>query len=214
MTEHDTILDEEHTDSAPARDVEVIEIVHDRGIAVRNLLERQLGAGQALGAHLVGATTDASVAIAHAPAGVIDEIRGGATLPAALAHTRSEVGGVVNRTGTRVRAAIGEYVGHQATLPNAFVAGASDVAETVLRAQGNVAATAIDSAFTVAATATRGGNLRDAVDRERRDLAAQVDAARADVAASWERAAEEIRAAVEDYVEDDAEYLEPFSDEG
>jgi hypothetical protein len=108
-----------------------------------------------------------------------------------------------------VRTAIGEYVGNQATLPNAVVVGAADVAETVLRAQGDVAASAIDSAFTVATIAARGGNVRDAVGRERRDVAARADAARADITESWERAAEEIRGAVKDY----DEYLEAFTDE-
>ena len=54
---------------------------------------------------------------------------------------------------------IGEYVGNQATLPNAVVVGAADVAEAVLRAQGTVAATAVDSAFTVATIAARGGDV-------------------------------------------------------
>ncbi|MDT5073291.1 MAG: hypothetical protein QOH82_2611 [Mycobacterium sp.] len=181
-----------------------------RGIVIRHVLERQLGAGQTLGAQLVGASTDVSVALVHAPATVVDQIRGGATLPAALAHTRTEVRGVMAGTGTRVRTAIGEYVGSQATLPNAVVVGAADVAEAVLRAQGNVAASAIDSAFTVATVAARGGNVRDALTRERRDVAARADAARADIAGSLERAAEEIRGAVTDY----DEYLEAFTDEG
>jgi hypothetical protein len=181
-----------------------------RGIVIRHVLERQLGAGQSLGAQLVAASTDVSVALVHAPATVVDEIRGGATLPAALAHTRTEVRGVMASTGTRVRTAIGEYVGNQATLPNAAVVGAADVPEAVLRAQGNVAASAIDSAFTVAMIAARGGNVRDALTRERRDITARTDAARADIAGSLERAAEEIRGAVVDY----DEYLEAFTDEG
>jgi hypothetical protein len=181
-----------------------------RGIVIRHVLERQLGASQSLGVQLVAAATDVSVALVHAPATVVDEIRGGATLSAALAHTRTEVRGVMAGTGTRVRTAIGEYVGNQATLPNAAVVGAADVAEAVLRAQGNVAASAIDSAFTVAMIAARGGNVRDALTRERRDVAARADAARADIAGSLERAAEEIRGAVTDY----DEYLEAFTDEG
>ncbi len=190
-------------------DAEVVEPASTRGIVIRHVLERQLGAGQSLGAQLVGASTDVSVALAHAPASVVDEIRGGATLPAALDHTRTEVRGVVADTGSRVRTAIGEYVGNQAALPNAVVVGAADVAEAVLRAQGSVAATAIDSAFTVATVAARGGNVRESVTRERRDLAAQAGAARAEIAESIQRAAEEIRGAVKDY----DEYLEAFSDE-
>jgi hypothetical protein len=131
-----------------------------------------------------------------------------ATLPAALAHTRTEVRGVMAGTGTRVRTTIGEYVGNQATLPNAAVVRAAGVAEAVLRAQGNVAASAIDSAFIVAMIAARGGNVRDALTRERRNVAARADAAREDIAGPLERAAEEIRGAT-DY----DEYLEAFTDE-
>ncbi|MDT5334811.1 MAG: hypothetical protein QOD90_316 [Mycobacterium sp.] len=205
MTDHDTPLELEASEVT----IEVVEPAATRGIVIRHVLERQLGAGQSLGAQLVGASTDVSAALVHAPASVVDEIRGGATLPAALANTRTEVQAVVSSTGTRVRTAIGEYVGNQATLPNAVVVGAADVAETVLRAQGDVAASAIDSAFTVATIAARGGNVRDAVGRERRDVAARADAARADITESWERAAEEIRGAVKDY----DEYLEAFTDE-
>jgi hypothetical protein len=85
--------------------VEVVRTEHDhdeeaepdstRGIVIRHVLERQLGAGQSLGAELVGVTTDVSLALAHAPITVVDEIRGGATLPAALVHTGKEVRGVV-----------------------------------------------------------------------------------------------------------------------
>jgi hypothetical protein len=205
MTDHDTPLELEASEVT----IEVVEPAATRGIVIRHVLERQLGAGQSLGAQLVGASTDVSAALVHAPASVVDEIRGGATLPAGLANTRTEVQAVVSSTGTRVRTAIGEYVGNQATLPNAVVVGAADVAETVLRAQGDVAASAIDSAFTVATIAARGGNVRDAVGRERRDVAARADAARADITESWERAAEEIRGAVKDY----DEYLEAFTDE-
>jgi hypothetical protein len=208
MTDHDTVLEIEPTEVA----IEVVgpEATPGNEIwVIRHVLERQLGAGQSLGAQLVGASTDVSAALVHAPASVVDEIRGGATLPAALDRTRGEVRDVLSSNGTRVRTAIGEYVGNQATLPNAIVVGAADVAEAVLRAQGTVAGSAIDSAFTVATIAARGGNVRDAVGRERRDVSARADAARADIAESWKRAAEEIRGAVKDY----DEYLEAFSDE-
>lgn len=180
-----------------------------RGLVIRHVLERQLGAGQSLGAQLIGASTDVSVALAQAPAAVVDEIRGGATLPAALAHTRTEVRDAIVGTGTRVRGAVGEWVGAQATLPNALVVGAADVAEAVLRAQGTVAATAVDSAFTVATTAARGGDVADVVRRSRRSVVARTEAARAEIAESWERAAEEVRGAVTD----DEEYLEDAPDE-
>ena len=180
-----------------------------RPLAIRHVLERQLDAGHGLGAHLLSATTDLSVSLAHTPSAVVDEIRSGATLPAALAHTGTELRGVVSSTGTRMRSALGEYVGTQATLPNAVVVGAADVAEAVLRAQGTVAATAVDSAFAVATTAARGGDVADALSRGRRELAARTDAARTAVVGAWERATDEIRGAVTDY----DEYLEALSDD-
>ncbi len=211
--EHDTVTESETSEVTRQEPTEVtaevVEPESTRGLVIRQVLERQLVAGQGLGTQLVGASTEISVALVHAPVTVIDEIRTGATLPAALAHTRAEVHGAVASTGTRVRTAIAEYVGNQATLPNAVVVGAADIAEAVLRGQGNVAGSAIDSAFTVATIAARGGNVKDALGRERRDIAAQADAARADVAESWGRALEEIRGAVKDY--DD--YLEAYSDE-
>ncbi|WP_140698063.1 hypothetical protein [Mycolicibacterium hodleri] len=197
MPEHDTAPDQ---DATPASEAPAFEPTP--GDVIRQILDRQLVAGQGLGTQLVGASTEISVALAHAPVIVIDEIRSGATLPAALAHTRAEVGGVVTGTGTRVRTAIGEYVGSQATLPQAVVCGVADVAEAVLRGQGNVAGSAIDSAFTVATVAARGGDVKEALGRERRDVAAHAETARADVAESWERALEEIRGAVKDYDED------------
>ncbi len=203
-TTPDTNPDQEATSASEAQQLEPTP-----KFVIREVLERQLVAGQGLGTQLVGASTEISVALVHAPVTVIDEIRSGATLPAALAHTRAEVQGVVSSTGSRVRTAIGEYVGNQATLPSAVVVGAADVAEAVLRGQGNVAGSAIDSAFTVATIAARGGDVRDALGRERRDIAARADVARADVAESWERALEEIRGAVKDY----DEYLEALSDE-
>ncbi|KQY04055.1 hypothetical protein ASD37_24930 [Mycobacterium sp. Root135] len=180
-----------------------------RALVIRHVLERQLGAGHQLGAELVGATTELSTSMAHAPAAVVDEIRSGATLPAALANTGAEVRQVAASTGTRMRSAIGEYVGNQATLPNAAVVGAADVAETVLRAQGTVAATAVDSAFAIATTAVRGGDVTDALSRGRRGIADRTLAARTDVAGAWDRAADEIRGAVTDY----DEYLEALSDD-
>ncbi|BDX34797.1 hypothetical protein TUM20985_53440 [Mycobacterium antarcticum] len=209
--DHDTISAQDvisAQDAAPVPEATALEPT--RGAVIRQVLERQLVAGQGLGTQLVGASTELTVALVHAPVAVIDEIRTGATLPAALAHTRAETRGVVAETGTRVRTAIGEYVTSQATLPNAVVCGAADVAEAVLRGQGIVAGSALDSVFTVATIAARGGAVREALGRERRDVAAHADAARAAVAESWDRAFEEIRDAVEVY---DDEYLEDFSDE-
>ncbi|MBJ7339569.1 hypothetical protein [Mycolicibacterium sp.] len=197
MPDHDTTPAE---DAIPAAEATTPEATP--GVVIRHVLERQLVAGQGLGTQLVGASTEISVALVHAPVTVIDEIRSGATLPAALAQTRSEVQVALSGAGTRVRTAIGEYVSGQATLPHAVVRGAADVAEAVLRGQGTVAGSALDSAFTVATIAARGGDVAEALDRERRDVAAHADAARTDVAESWERAVEEIRGAVKDYDEE------------
>jgi hypothetical protein len=176
---------------------------------IRHVLERQLDAGHGLGAHLMGASTDLSVSLAHTPSAVVDEIRSGATLPTALAQSGAELRGILSTTGTRMRYAVGEYVGTQATLPNAVVVGAADVAEAVLRAQGTVAATAVDSAFAVATTAARRGDVADALNRGRREIAAGTDAARTDVVGAWRRAAAEIRGAVTD----DDDYFEALSDD-
>jgi hypothetical protein len=157
------------------------------------VLERQLVAGQGLSGELVDAATDVSVALAKAPAGVISEIRGGATLPAAFVRTGTSVREVATGAGERVRSAVGEYVGNQATLPNAVIVGAADVAETVLRAQGTVASSALNAAFTLATSATQGGDVRDVFNRERSEVGAVADAARERIGESVDRARDEIR---------------------
>lgn len=170
-----------------------------RTLVLRQVLERQLVAGQGLSMVLVEAATDAGVAVAHAPAGVIDEIRGGATLPDALTRTGTALREVVVEAGGRARSAVGEYVGAQATLPNAVITGAADVAESVVRAQGDVAAAALSAAFAVATTAAQGGNVRAAVTQERTELGTTTDEARERVGASVTRAGTGIRSAIKDY---------------
>jgi hypothetical protein len=162
-------------------------------------MERQLGAGHSLGAELVGVSTAVSVALAHGPGTVVTGIRCGATLPAAIIDTGKEIGGVVSEAGDRLRTALGEYVGTQATLPNAVVLGAADVAEAVLRAQGNVAGSALDAVFTVATVATRGGDVQGAWTRERGEVRTVAQTARGDIGESLTRARQEIRGAVKDY---------------
>lgn len=169
-----------------------------RGLVIRHVLERQLVAGNALGVQLLDATTDVSAAVAHTPATVVDEIRGGATLPTALARTGTSLRGVVYDVGGRVRTAVGGYVVAQATLPNAVVVGTADVAESLVRAQGTVTASALNAAFTVASTATQGGDVREVLTRERDEVGAAVDAARQRVGESVSRAREEIRTAIKD----------------
>jgi hypothetical protein len=223
MPDQDTTLDPETTiDEARAAEevrsepteVTVVEIVNTeddraeidggepestRSIVIRHVLERQLVAGQGLSTELVDAATDISVAVAHAPATVVSEIRGGATLPTALARTGTSVRDVVTEAGGRVRTAVGEYVGDQATLPNAVVVGASDVVETVARAQGTVAASALSAVFALATVASQGGDVRDAFSRERHDVGAAADAARDLIGESVTRARAEVRDSIRDH---------------
>jgi hypothetical protein len=180
-----------------------------RSIVIRHVLERQLVAGQGLSSELVDAATDVSVALAQAPAGVVSEIRGGATLPTAFVRTGTSVREVVTGAGSRVRSAVGEYVGNQATLPNAVVVGAADVAETVVRAQGTVTASALNAAFALATSATQGGDVREVFGRERSEVGAVADAARGRIGESVSRARDEIRSRIKDY---DA-LVEAFSDD-
>ena len=186
--------DRDHDDDDDATD-------RARVQAIRHLAQRQLAAGHDLSTRLVGAATDASVAVTRTPATVVTEIRSGATLPTALSRTGTSVRDAVGSAGQRVRAAVGDYVGTQAALPNALVIGSADVAETVLRAQGAVASSALNTAFAVASAATQGGDVRDTFDRERAALTAKRDIVREDVTASLDRARTELRGAVRDYDE-------------
>jgi hypothetical protein len=164
-------------------------------LAIRHVIERQLVASQSLGEQLVEVATAVSAAVVHAPAIVVDEIRGGATLPAAFANTGNALLDAVNTAGGRVRTAVGSYVGARATLPNAVVVGAADVAESVVRAQGTVAATAVSGAFAVATIAARGGDVWEAFGDERREVRAQAVVAREEIAQSVRQAREHIESA-------------------
>ncbi|MCF6390514.1 hypothetical protein L2K20_26380 [Mycobacterium sp. MBM] len=179
----DTVTPEDSANTTAARpapesfiDAEIVPAVHEaaeveadirrRALAVREAMERQLDAGAGLSEQLLGATTDAGVAVVESPALVIAALRGGATLPAALGQTGDAVADSVAAAGSRIRTAVGEYVGRQATLPNAVIAGAAEVAGALVRAQGELATCAVDGAFAVATTASRRGDVRDAIDRE------------------------------------------------
>lgn len=145
---------------------EVESDIRRRALAIREALERQLGAGQGLSEELLGAATDAGVALVESPATLIAAVRGGATLPAAFGETGDTVGDSVAAAGSRIRTAVGEYVGRQAVLPNAVIVGTAEVAGALVRAQGELASCAVDGAFAVAATASHRGDVRDAIDRE------------------------------------------------
>lgn len=172
------------------------EATADAAAPIREVLERQLIAGQGLTGQLLDTATELGAALAEAPARVIAEVRDGATLPDALGETGSALQATLVLAGDRVRTTVGRYVGGQATLPNAVIVGAAEVAASVVRAQGNVTASAVDAAFAVATVATQGGDVRDAIDREWRELSTTVASAREDVSQTFDVAREGVRQAV------------------
>lgn len=172
------------------------EATADAAAPIREVLERQLIAGQGLTGQLLDTATELGAALAEAPARVIAEVRDGATLPDALGETGSALQATLVLAGDRVRTTVGRYVGGQATLPNAVIVGAAEVAASVVRAQGNVTASAVDAAFAVATVATQGGDVRDAIEREWRELSTTVASAREDVSQTFDVAREGVRQAV------------------
>jgi hypothetical protein len=165
-------------------------------LPIRAVLERQLVAGQTLSSELIDAASELTAAIAETPAAIVNAVRGGATLPAAITHSTGALQDVAADAGDRMRAAFGEYIGGQANLPNAVIGGAAEVAGSVVRAQGTVVSSAVDAAFAVAAVAAHGGELRDALDREWRDLSATASSARETVNNTFGVARQGVRQAV------------------
>ena len=165
-------------------------------LAIREVVERQLAAGQALSRELLDVASDLTAAVVEAPAAVIGAVRGGATLPAAFTQSVSALQNVTADAVDRVRAAVGDYVSGQAVLPNAVIEGAAEVTGSVVRAQGSVVSSALDAAFTVATVATQGGELRDSIDREWRELTATAASARQSVGEKVETARQGVRDAI------------------
>ncbi|TDO12202.1 hypothetical protein EV580_3928 [Mycobacterium sp. BK086] len=165
-------------------------------LAIRQVLERQIAAGQALGSQLIDAATDVGTAIAHAPATFAGAIQDGESIASAWERTGSGVQDVFEEAGGRLRAAVTTYVGHQATLPVAVLGYAGEVAGSLASAQGTVAGSALDGAFAVAAAATKGDNVREAFGRNVTELRATAVAARGDVSESAKRAGHEVRGAL------------------
>jgi len=163
-----------------------------RTLAIRQVLTRQLDAGQGLTGELLGAATDISALLVHTPATVISEIEDGASLPEALSTTRDGLSDDLNTVGNRIRGAVGRYVAGQAVLPNSVISGGSDVAEAVLRARGSVLDAAVGAAFTLARIAAEGGAVREGYTRERSQVADRVGAARSEIEAAVEAARQEI----------------------
>ena len=201
MTETDTqlaqaplvaeIVDEEATDRDDDDEYERTTVI------ALEILERQLFAWRALSVQVTDAATDITAAVVEIPAHTIAAIRdGAATLPGALSCTSDALQDAAADAGSRLRAAVGSYVNSQAVLPNAVIAGASEVAASAIRAQGNVVASVVDGAFTVAAVATQGGDIRDALDQEWQDLREAAARARGDIDHALGVARQSIRVAL------------------
>ncbi|MGK2883087.1 MAG: hypothetical protein ACSLE6_20670 [Mycobacterium sp.] len=163
---------------------------------LREVIGRQVVAGQGLANDLIDLATDVGEVLVHAPAVVVAAIRGGATLPAAVSQSGSVVSEAVVNAGDRLRTAVGGYVERQATLPNALLSGAAGVASTVVRAQGTVGGSAVNAVFAVAAVATNGGDVRDVFDRELDEVNAKAESARGQISESLKTARREIVDAV------------------
>ncbi|CAN5276183.1 hypothetical protein BH09ACT8_BH09ACT8_57520 [soil metagenome] len=182
--------------SADPIDVESDDDEARAALAIREVLERQLAAGQALSRELLDVASVLTAAVVEAPAAVVGAVRGGATLPAAFTQSGSALRGVVADAGDRTRSAIGEYISGQAVLPNAVIEGAAEVTGSVVRAQGRVVTSAVDAAFSVATVANQGGELRDSIEREWRELAAAATSARQTVGHKVESARQGVREAI------------------
>ncbi|BBY60870.1 hypothetical protein [Mycolicibacterium sarraceniae] len=165
-------------------------------IIIRQVLERQIAVGQALSSQLVDAATDITTVIAHAPAAFAGAIQDGETIASAWERTGSGVQDVLGEAGGRLRTAVTNYVGHQATLPVAVLGYAGEVAGSFASAQGTVAGSALNGAFAVASAAAQGDNVREVFVRNVTELRATAVAARGDVSESAKRASREIRGAV------------------
>lgn len=185
------------TDADPADDDEDDEKPQTT-LAIRHVLERQIVAGRGLSNELVGAATDAAVALVEAPAIVVNAIHGGASLPDAFGQTGTAVQEAFVDAGDRIRTAVGYYVNSQATLPHAVIKGAAEVAGSVVRAQGEVTRTAVDSALNVAAAATNGGHVRDTFASEWDEVSATAGSTRGDINQAISAAREGIREAVDE----------------
>lgn len=187
VTESETVSDVATGDDRPEPRTNIV---------IRQVLERQIAAGQALSSQILDAATDVTTAIAHAPATFAGAIQDGETIASAWERTGTGVQDVIDEARGRLRAAVTTYVGHQATLPVAVLGYAGEVAGSVASAQGTVAGSALDSAFAVATAATQGDNVRAALERNIEELRSTATAARGDVNASLRRAGQDVREAV------------------
>ncbi|BBX85119.1 hypothetical protein [Mycolicibacterium aubagnense] len=197
ITETPTTNDIANGQVIEAELVETADAAEETGLAIREVLsgvlERQLDAGHSLTRQLVSATSAAAEAVVESPAKVISSVRDGATLPHAVNETGSAVQDVLAESGRDIRSAVGEYVGRNAVGPNAIIAGASQVAGSLVRAQGALTATAVDGLFTVAGTAAQGDDVREVATREWSELRTTASSAREAVETEITTARESIR---------------------
>lgn len=165
-------------------------------IVIRQVLERQIAAGQALSSQLLDAATEVTTAVLHAPATFAVAIQDGETIATAWSRAGSTVHGVADEAGSRARAAVTSYVGHQATLPVAVLGCAGEIAGALASAQGTVAGSALDGVFAVATAASAGENVRQALGRHLADLRSTAAAAGGDLNDSVKQAGLEVRQAL------------------
>ncbi|MDH6245462.1 hypothetical protein [Mycobacterium sp. OTB74] len=206
MTATDTPTTTDDTANGQVIEAELIPVADETieaestGLAIRevlgDVLERQLDAGHGLSRQLVSATAAAAEAIVESPAKVIAAVRDGATLPVAFSETSAAVQDVIVESGRDIRSAVGEYVGRNAVLPNAVIAGASQVAGSLVRAQGSLTATAVDGAFAVAGTAVQGEDVREAATRRWSEMRTTASTAREAIGEQVTVARQNIRDAV------------------
>jgi hypothetical protein len=192
----DVAVDEPDEELLPGETADDEQPEPPMNIVIRQVLERQIAVGQALGSQLIDAATDITTAIAHAPATFAGAIQDGETIAVAWERTGTGVQDVLGEAGGRLRAAITSYVGHQATLPIAVLGYAGEVAGSLASAQGTVAGSALDGAFAVATAATHGENVREALGRNIEEWRATAVAARGDINDSAKRAGQEVREAI------------------
>jgi hypothetical protein len=165
-------------------------------LVIREVLERQFEAGRTLSDELIVAVTDATAAVVETPAKLVAAVRGGATLPAALDQAGDTLQDTFADAGGRIRSSVGDYMGQQATLPNAVLTGVAEVAGSVVRAQGAVTGSGVHGVMTVATEAARAGDIRSTVEQEWRETSAVAKSVRQDVADAVAAAREGIRAAL------------------
>ncbi|MGB3483552.1 MAG: hypothetical protein WBB07_15220 [Mycobacterium sp.] len=184
-------LDTEHLDAGQPEPETV-----RTAVVLREVIERQLVACRTLSVQITYAATDITAAAVESPARVISAVRDGATLPEAIGQTGELFQDAAAEAGSRLRAAVGNYVNSQSGLSDALIVGTAEIAGAVARAHGAVAAGAFDAAFTVATVVSKGGDIRDAAEHEWQDLLTSAASARDEIDDALSTAGHALRDAV------------------